>query len=366
MNTTPRGLFALSITFITAAALATACGKKNESKPAEAKKPAAAAGENAIAKQAAEAKKAGAEAGKAADPAAATPPAANPTAANPTAANPAAAAAKPAAGKGFDSVDWNDDKAIMARAKGPGGLPAPADVAAPPADATKTPSGLMSKVLKKGTGDKHPGPRDVVKCHYIGWQTDGTNFDASYKHGNPLEFGLNQVISGWTEGLQLMVVGEKRRFWIPEKLAYQGRDPKGMLVFDVELLGFKPAPKPPEAPKNLTAPPKDATREKSGLAWKILKKGTGTKKPTLQNVVKLDLDGWTSTGQLLDSSKMRGQPAVFPLGQAPMQGWKDGIQMMVEGEKRRFWIPEELALKGRPGAPQGMLVFDFELKQIVQ
>ena len=74
--------------------------------------------------------------------------------------------------------------------------------------------------------------------HYTGWTTDGKMFDSSVKRGAPATFPLNAVIKGWTEGVQLMVVGEKRRLWIPEALAYKGAPtaPKGMLVFDVELL----------------------------------------------------------------------------------------------------------------------------------
>lgn len=117
----------------------------------------------------------------------------------------------------------------------------PADVAAPPADATTTASGLASKVLQSGSGARHPSATDTVTVHYAGWTTDGKLFDASYKRGQTASFPLNRVIAGWTEGLQLMVEGEKRRFWIPQDLAYQGRPgvPAGMLVFDVELLGIK-------------------------------------------------------------------------------------------------------------------------------
>jgi FKBP-type peptidyl-prolyl cis-trans isomerase len=117
-------------------------------------------------------------------------------------------------------------------------IPAPNDVAAPPADATVTPSGLASRCLGAGTGTKHPGPRSKVLVHYSGWTTDGKMFDSSVSRGEPISFGLHQVIPGWTEGVQLMVEGEKRRLWIPEKLAYGGRPgaPAGMLVFDVELI----------------------------------------------------------------------------------------------------------------------------------
>lgn len=117
-------------------------------------------------------------------------------------------------------------------------IPAPADVAAPPADASKTATGLASKVLKPGTGKGHPTGRSSVRVHYTGWTTDGKMFDSSVTRKEPISFGLNQVIPGWTEGVQLMVEGETRRLWIPEKLAYAGAHgaPKGMLVFDVELI----------------------------------------------------------------------------------------------------------------------------------
>ena len=117
-------------------------------------------------------------------------------------------------------------------------IPAPPDVAAPPKDAERTTSGLASKVLRPGTGSRHPTSTDTVEVHYTGWTTDGKMFDSSVARGRTAKFPLMRVIPGWTEGLQLMVVGEKRRFWIPENLAYGGRPgmPAGMLVFDVELL----------------------------------------------------------------------------------------------------------------------------------
>ena len=120
---------------------------------------------------------------------------------------------------------------------------APADVAKAPADAIRTASGLAYKVLKPGTGTVHPKPTNRVTVNYSGWQTDGRMFDSSYKRGKPATFPLNRVIKGWTEGVQLMVVGEKARFWIPANLAYGknpgGRKPGGELVFDIELLDIK-------------------------------------------------------------------------------------------------------------------------------
>jgi peptidylprolyl isomerase len=116
-------------------------------------------------------------------------------------------------------------------------IPPPDDVKAAPADAKKTGSGLAYKVLTPGKGKQRPTATSQVTVHYTGWTTDGKMFDSSVTRGEPATFPLNGVIKGWTEGVQLMVEGEKSRFWIPEPLAYGGkRPPLGMLVFDIELL----------------------------------------------------------------------------------------------------------------------------------
>jgi peptidylprolyl isomerase len=117
-------------------------------------------------------------------------------------------------------------------------IPAPPDVAAPPTDAMRTATGLASKILRPGTGTRHPRPNSRVTVHYTGWTTDGRMFDSSVARNEPASFSLDGVIPGWTQGVQMMVEGEKRRFWIPSTLAYDGQEgkPQGMLVFDIELL----------------------------------------------------------------------------------------------------------------------------------
>lgn len=356
----------------------------------------------------------------------------------------------------------------------------PADVAAAPADSTKTESGLASIVLQEGTGEDKPSAADTVTVHYSGWTTDGKMFDSSVERGEPTSFPLGQVIAGWTEGLQLMVTGEKRRFWIPEDLAYgpevpgSGR-PGGMLCFDVELLGIKEAPKPPAdaektatgvaykvieegsgespgaadvitfhftaktmdgetmqdtrkgqspasapldklppalseiivemksggqrhawlpepqapggfivaelelisfkqaapapaVPEDVAAVPDDADKTESGLAFKVISDGDGEDKPKASDTVKVHYSGWTTDGEMFDSSVTRDEPTEFPLN-GVIRGWTEGVQLMVTGEKRRFWIPEDLAYgpavpgSGRPG---GMLVFDIELLEVVR
>ena len=106
-----------------------------------------------------------------------------------------------------------------------------------------TASGLQYKVLNTGTGTIHPKATDKVTVHYHGTLLDGTVFDSSIDRGDPITFGLNQVIKGWTEGVQLMVVGEKTRFFIPSKLAYGNQSTGAIqggstLVFDVELIAI--------------------------------------------------------------------------------------------------------------------------------
>ena len=248
-------------------------------------------------------------------------------------------------------------------------LETPKDVNSVPSDAEATASGLASRVITAGTGSESPAAADTVTVHYSGWTTDGNLFDSSVERGEPTSFPLNRVIKGWTEGLQLMVVGEKRRFWIPADLAYGenpgGGRPGGLLVFDVELLGIEKAPEPPKVPEDVAATPASAEVRESGLASRKLSDGTGSTHPTKADTVTVHYSGWTTDGEMFDSSVMRGAPATFGLGQV-IPGWTEGVQIMVEGEKRRFWIPAKLAYGENPqgGAPAGTLVFDVELIKI--
>ncbi len=236
---------------------------------------------------------------------------------------------------------------------------APPDVAAPPADAVKTPSGLYTKVITPGTGQEHPKPEDIVTVKYTGWTTNGKMFDTSYARAKDTPFQVARVMPGLGEAVQLMVVGEKRRAWIPEALAYKGREdkPKGMLVFDLVLVDVQAMP---VAPDDVAKAPADAEKTKSGLAYKVLKAGTGTEHPKRSSQVTVHYTGWTTDGKMFDSSVAKGQPASFPLDQV-IPGWTEGVQLMVEGEKTRFWIPQRLAYDGQQGMPMGMLVFDVEL-----
>jgi peptidylprolyl isomerase len=241
-------------------------------------------------------------------------------------------------------------------------IPAPEDVAAAPADAETTATGLASKVIEAGTGKTHPARTDRVTVDYTGWTSDGKMFDSSLSSGKPATFPLDKVIAGWTEGVQLMVAGEKRRFWIPEALAYKGKEgrPQGTLVFDVRLISFSEPPS--QTPTDFKSPPSAARRTRSGLYYQVVKPGSGQRHPTETSTVTVHYSGWTTDGKMFDSSISRGEPATFSLSRV-IPGWTEGVQLMVEGEKTRFWIPESLAYKGQ-GPIYGDLVFDIELIKI--
>jgi peptidylprolyl isomerase len=248
--------------------------------------------------------------------------------------------------------------------------PAPPDVAAAPPDATRAASGLAWKVLTPAHGGEHPGLNDRVKIAFTGWTADGKMFD-SMPASKPAEFVLKNSLKGWNEGLQMMVKGEKRRFWIPASLAYGDTPrrpgmPAGPVVFDVELLDFIKAPPPPTVPADVAAPPKSAKKTASGIAYRVLEHGTGKEHPTADSTVEVHYTGWTTDGKMFDSSVTRGKAATFPLRNV-IAGWTEGVQLMVVGDRMRFWIPSDLAYGDhptRPGAPAGKLVFDIQLLAI--
>jgi FKBP-type peptidyl-prolyl cis-trans isomerase len=241
----------------------------------------------------------------------------------------------------------------------PTSITAPGDVASIPADASKNSSGLATKVLKPGTGPDHPAKDEIVVVDYTGWTADGKVFDSTAERGGPRTLVLSRILPGLSEGVQMMVVGETRRLWVPQALAFKGQPgkPVGQVVFDVTLLDM-----PARTPADVKGPPDDATQTKSGLYYKVLRSGTGQRHPKKVDEVTVQYTGWTSDGKMFDSSYTRGEPTMLPLDHV-IPGWAEGLPLMVEGEKTRFWVPEKLAYKGKQ-APYGMLVFDIELIRI--
>ncbi len=118
------------------------------------------------------------------------------------------------------------------------------------------------------------------------------------------------------------------------------------------------------APPDVAAPPEDASRTSTGLAFRVLASGTGQRRPAGDSRVLVNYTGWTTDGRIIDAEPVGTEPAVVRLNEV-IAGWQEGIRLMVEGEKRRFWIPGHLAYDGVPDRPQGMLVYDITLVRVV-
>ncbi len=239
----------------------------------------------------------------------------------------------------------------------------PEDVAAAPADAERSASGLAWTVLTEGTGTKRPDKNDRVAVHFTGWTAAGTEFQTSYGQEKPAVFEIQSVFPGWAEAMQLMVEGEKRRFWIPERLGPKNpkSGPTGDVVFDVELIAIQRIANPPES---LAKPPEDAERTASGAYSRRLETGWGDEFPGFESAVLLHYTGWTTDGKTFDSTTVRGRPTAFPLGKV-MEPFADAVRLMVVGEKRQVWIPGNLAAGNWPGTPEGMLIFELQLVDIL-
>lgn len=243
-----------------------------------------------------------------------------------------------------------------------------------------TPSGLQYMVLSEGPPSGYsPKAEDIVDVHYVGTLTDGMEFDSSIKRGAAARFPLNQVIPGWTEGVQLMREGDKYRFFIPPELGYGASGtpggpigPNEALIFDVELI------KVTNPERNLAAATKflaetgkksGVRTTSSGLEYEILSEGpSGGKSPTDANKVSVHYEGRLVDGTVFDSSYERGEPVEFPLASV-IPGWTEGVQLMSEGDKFRFYIPPGLGYgaRGTPGGPIGpneALVFEVELLKV--
>jgi peptidylprolyl isomerase len=253
--------------------------------------------------------------------------------------------------------------------------PVPTDVAAPPADAEREPSGVARKILARGSGTERPPAESWVDLHYAGWERNGHQFEGTNAGGIAGRYPLKELAPGLSEEVAQMVVGDKRRIWVPAALAYGKREnyvnaPKGDMTFDVELTRIVPYP---AVPPDIKAPPKDAKKTKSGLAYLVLKKGTGKRHPTDETRALVYYAAWTPDGHMFQCSLAGGDDVHVRVKKLP-PGWREAMQLMVEGDKWRLWLPGKLAFgdlapgqEAMPfGPPPGPVVFDVELLKIAE
>ncbi|MBL4639704.1 MAG: FKBP-type peptidyl-prolyl cis-trans isomerase [Kordiimonadaceae bacterium] len=256
-----------------------------------------------------------------------------------------------------------------------------------------TKSGLQYKVIESGEGPMATA-EDMVTVHYAGRLVDGNEFDSSYKRGEPATFEAGRLISGWTEALTMMKVGDKWELSIPSDIAY-GPDGAGSvipahaaLLFDIELLDIQ-TPAEVEAVKAAqqakaqeaaegaiveektflenNAKQEGVTVTESGLQYRVITSGEGDTHPTGTSKVTVHYAGKLLDGSEFDSSYKRGTPASFPLN-GVISGWTEGVQLMKEGDKFEFFIPFTMGYGARGSGggvpPYATLIFTVELLSI--
>jgi FKBP-type peptidyl-prolyl cis-trans isomerase len=249
--------------------------------------------------------------------------------------------------------------------------PVPDDVARPPAAATQLPLDMKRVGVKPGTGKDKARQFDNVTFNYTVWDASGKMLDTTTTRERATTAPPYKESPALGEMLTSMTEGERARFWVAaERTAVNGRQvpgAQGIVCYEVEVQKIAKAEhEPPPTPPDVAKPPANAKKSAKGVFYRVLKATTdkGAQHPAPSDTVKVHYTGWTTDGRMFDSSVLRGDKSTFNL-KAVVAGWTEGLPLMAVGDTFRFWIPEELAYKGQPGKPKGMLVFDIELFEIV-
>lgn len=234
----------------------------------------------------------------------------------------------------------------------------------PPPDAITTASGVRYLYIGRSKGGASADDDDEIVATYRVHTADG-DLVASSAVGQPARLDMKLLPKGWAEAMTHIHAGDRARIWVPASLGHTEDDtgPTGALYIELELheIVARSVLDPSTLP--IAAPPAEAIRTASGLAYVYLHRGTGTIKPTTTSRVSAHYTGWTTDGNKFDSSRDRGEPIEFGLTQV-IPGWTEVLQSMIVGDQIRAWIPVDLAYKNKPGRPAGMLVFDIELLDV--
>jgi peptidylprolyl isomerase len=245
----------------------------------------------------------------------------------------------------------------------------PFDLKTPPADATRTASGVVYKKLATNEAGVSPKRNDTVLINYIaGWrQSTGETFFTNQGRGQPMPLKLSQSAPGFVEGMQLLHTGEKAVLWIPPNIGYKTPPEDGKpdtLVYEIELVEVQPAPPIPE---DVGAPAAKATALTSGTKFLLVRPGTAKENVRNFDTVSYKFTAWDSTGRMLDTNEvgaahaMTVQPYKQPTGMAEM------LTSLPVGARGRFWIEAEKIAAGgnKPpgGVDHGTICYEIEITQ---
>lgn len=248
-------------------------------------------------------------------------------------------------------------------------------------DIQTTENGVKYVVIEKGDGESgYPSPADTVTVHYAGrLVSDGSEFDSSYERGEPTSFRLNQVIPGWTEGLQKMQIGDQFMFFIPSDLGYGPMGagngeipPDADLMFRVELLDIEEAIVPDEDAWAKVSPwPTDSNeiiRTPTGLEYFIIDSGEpNALSPGPTDYAVVHFEGRLDDGLVADSTFIDQNPRIFPIEQL-VPGWSEMLQAMHKGDHWIIRVPPHL-MYGEEGygriPPNAVVRFEVHLEEVI-
>jgi len=241
----------------------------------------------------------------------------------------------------------------------------PVDLKNPPADAVKTPSGLVYKKIVANDAGPAPKRNDIVMINYTGWkQSTGETF-FSNKARPPMPLNLATTAVGFTEAMQLVHKGERVVLWMPPQIGTtkNTQTPPETLVYEVEIADIQSAP---TVPAELAGAPTTAQAAASGAKYVVLHPGTGKDKPHGYDNVMFNYTGWDQTTRMFETTEMRKKPAKAP-PYRQAKPFEEMLTSMVAGERRRFWIEAEKMVqdgKVMPGMPTGLLCYEIEVVTI--
>lgn len=235
-----------------------------------------------------------------------------------------------------------------------------------PVDAVVSASGLASKVLQPGKRLRHPQALDQVDLLYTCFRADGAAVRRVAVA--PERHRVDQLpVPGLQEGVRWMVVGEKRRFWVPTALVQSGAAQltDGPLIVDVELVGIVPGILARAAPEDVATPPSDGLQHPSGVVYRVLKEGhQSQQRPRPWDHVELHYDSWRPDGEPVATTRTDGKPDRVALADL-IPGLVTVLQTMSAGDQVRAWIPERLTAPGAPAEADDDLVMDVVLLEVL-
>lgn len=237
----------------------------------------------------------------------------------------------------------------------------PLDLKNPPADAVRTPSGLIYKTLVANPSGQAPGRNDTVMIKYTGWrQASGETFFSNVSADKPMPLNLASTAPGFTEGMQQVRKGERAMLWLPPEIGLKEQPKSGQgetLVYEVEVVDIIEAP---PTPPDVAQPPPTAKSTKSGIKYVEVRPGTGKVKVTSADEVTFNYTLWTSEGRMVETTEMKKRPITSPPYRQP-QPFEEILTTMTAGQRVRFWVEAEKMQKPQPGPATGLLCYEIEV-----